>query len=267
MNEAEAANPILYKVANNIATITLNRPEKLNAFNHEMIERWIESLESARGDNSVRVIIVTGAGRAFCSGGDVDNMGAGNEMTPLEIKNNLRDGVQRIPELLSRIDKPVIAAINGICAGAGLDLALMCDLRFAASSARMAETYSRVGLVPGAGGAYFLPRLVGIAKALEMFWGAEFVDADEALRIGLVNRVMDDEKLMEQTMAFAGRVARAPPLSVQLIKRAVYQCAELDLAASLDLISSHMSVARSSEDHLEAVAAFREKREGEYRGR
>ena len=258
---------LLYEVSDGIATLTLNRPEKLNAFNQEMLDRWVACLESARVDEAVRVIVVTGAGKGFCSGGDVDNMGGDEANTPLRIKERLRQGVQRIPELLSHIDKPVIAAINGVAAGAGLDLALMCDIRFAGSSARLAETYSKVGLVPGAGGAYFLPRLVGVAKALEMFWGAEFVEAEEALRLGLVNQVFPDAELMQRTREFALRVAKAPPLSVQLIKRAVYQSLDIGLTTSLDLVSSHMTIVRNSADHAEAVAAFREKRPGVYFGK
>lgn len=259
------AEPIRYALSEGIATITLNRPERLNAFNHEMLDQWVGALESARGDDAVKVIIVTGAGRAFCSGGDVGNMGT--QFTALQAKSNLRDGVQRIPELLSRIDKPVIAAVNGAATGAGMDLALMCDLRFAAQSARFGETYSRVGLVPGAGGAYFLPRLVGIAKALELFWSAELINAEEARRIGVVNRIFPDDELQAGTREFAAGVAAAPPLSIRLIKRAIYQCATADLATSLDLISSHMAIVRGSQDHVEAVAAYREKREGVFHGR
>lgn len=258
---------LLYDIADGVATLTLNRPEKLNAFTPEMLDRWVACLEAARTDDTVRTIVITGAGKAFCSGGDVEKMGGADDLTPLKIKQRLQQGVQRIPELLSRIDKPVIAALNGSAVGAGLDLALACDIRFAAASARMAETYSRVGLLPGAGGAYFLPRLVGVAKALEMFWSAEFVDAEEALRLGLVNQVFPDEELMPRTLEFARRVAAAPPLSIRLIKRTVLQSLQLDLAASLDLVSSHQTLVRNSEDHTEAVAAMREKRPGVYHGR
>ena len=258
---------MLYSVADQIATLTLNRPEKLNAFTNDMLGCWVTCLEQAAADKDVRVIIVTGAGRGFCSGGDVETMGNDETTTALGIKERLRNGPQRIPTLLARIDKPVIAAVNGVATGAGLDMALMCDMRFAAAGARMGETYAKVGLVPGAGGAYFLPRLVGIGKALEMFWGAELLTADEALKIGMVNRVYPDAELMQKTREFAMRVAKAPPLSIQLIKRAVYQCAATDLTTSLDLISSHMTVARGSRDHNEAIAALRERRQGVFEGR
>jgi enoyl-CoA hydratase/carnithine racemase len=165
------------------------------------------------------------------------------------------------------MDKPVIAAINGVAAGAGLDLALMCDIRYAAASARMGETYAKVGLVPGAGGAYFLPRLVGTAKALELFWSGDLIDAETALALGMVNAVFSDEELMANTRAFAVKVAKAPPLAIQLIKRAVYQSLATDLATSLDLVSSHQTLVRNSADHAEAIAAMKEQREGVFYGR
>jgi enoyl-CoA hydratase/carnithine racemase len=274
---SEMDEPVLYRLEGATALLTLNRPERLNAFNPPMLERWVACLEQAQADPAVRAIVLTGAGRGFCSGGDVSRMGAqasaGGEAddagrsTPLQIKEGLRGSVQRIPLTLQRIDKPVIAAINGAATGAGLDMALMCDIRFAAAGARLGETYSKVGLVPGAGGAYFLPRLVGTAKALELFWTGDLIDAEEALRVGMVNRVYPAEQLMPKTLEFAERIGNAPPLSIRLIKRAVYQSATLDLATSLDLISSHMTIARSSRDHVEAIAALREKRAGRFEGR
>lgn len=258
---------ILYDVADGVATITLNRPEKLNAFTTEMAQRWVHYLKAAQADTQVRAIIITGAGKGFCSGGDTGNMGGSDALTPLQIKENLRQGVQQIPLTLSQMDKPVIAAINGVAAGAGLDLALMCDIRYAAASARLGETYTKVGLVPGAGGAYFLPRIVGVAKALEMFWGAELLNAQQALDLGLVSDVFSDDELLSKTREFALKVASAPPLSVQLIKRAVYQSLDTDLETSLDLVSSHQTLVRNSEDHAEAIAALKQKRLGNYHGR
>jgi enoyl-CoA hydratase/carnithine racemase len=263
----EDSSTVLYEVAEGVATLTLNRPGKLNAINSEMARRWADCLERAQADDGVRAILITGAGKGFCSGGDVDRMGGDDAMTPLRVKERLRQGVQRIPETLSRMDKPVICAINGVAAAAGLDLALACDIRFAGASARLGETYSRVGLVPGAGGAWFLPRVVGVARALELFWTGELLDADRALEYGLVSRVLPDDELLSGARAFCERIAKAPPLSVRLIKRALYQGLDTDLATSLDLISSHMTLVRNSDDHAEAVAALREKREGEFHGR
>ena len=162
--------------------------------------------------------------------------------------------------------KGEIAAVNGLAVGGGMDLALACDFRTAGQSARFAETYAKIGLAPGGGGAYFLPRLVGMGRALELLWTAEFIDADTAKEIGLVNHVFPNEMLMEETLKIAQRIASMPPLSIRLIKRAAYQSASTDMETALDLISSHIAVARAGADHPEAIAAFKEKRAGSYVG-
>jgi 2-(1,2-epoxy-1,2-dihydrophenyl)acetyl-CoA isomerase len=255
-----------YEVADGIATITLNRPEKMNAFTPEMLAAWADALlESGRRDD-VRVVVITGAGKAFCSGGDIGSMGSRSERTPLQRKSELSASVHRVPLAIAELDKPVIAAMNGAAAGAGLDLALWCDLRYAAESARLGETYVRVGLVPGAGGTWILPRRVGLAKALEMFWTGELLDAREAERIGLVNKTLPDAELMPYVMQVARRIADGPPLSIRTIKRAVYQGQAIDFRTSLDLISSHYAVVTSTHDHKEAVAAYVEKRKPSFRG-
>jgi enoyl-CoA hydratase/carnithine racemase len=255
-----------YAVEGPLATITLNRPERMNAFTWEMTDAWAEALIAAQADDKVHVIIVTGAGKAFCSGGDIQNMGQRQERTPLMRKTELAGHVHRIPLALESVDKPVIAAINGAATGAGLDLALQCDLRFAAASARLGETYVRVGLVPGAGGTWFLPRLVGTAKALELFWTGDLIDAAEAERIGMINKALPDDALMSHVRIVAEKIARGPQLSVRFIKRAVHQGARIDLRTSLDLISSHYAVVSSSADHKEAVAAYLEKRKPSFTG-
>jgi enoyl-CoA hydratase/carnithine racemase len=257
---------IKYDVADRIATITLNRPELMNAFTWEMVGAWADALQRAQADDGVQVIVVTGAGKAFCSGGDINNMGDRQSRTPLMRKNELMANVHRIPLALEAIDKPVIAAVNGAATGAGMDLALQCDLRFAAASARFGETYVRVGLVPGAGGTWFLPRLVGTAKALELFWTGDLIDAAEAERIGVVNKVLPDAELMPHVRAVATKIANGPPLSIRFIKRAVYQGMRIDLRTSLDLISSHFAVVSASADHKEAVQAWREKRKPNFTG-
>jgi enoyl-CoA hydratase/carnithine racemase len=179
-----AAAPLLYEVDEGIATLTLNRPDKLNAFNIPMIDAWAEALARARTDPGVRVVVVTGRGRAFCAGGDLGEMAEKLDAEAFRHKDYLWEHVHRIALTLEDLDKPVIAALNGVAVGAGLDMALMCDLRFAAAEARFAEGYLKVGLVPGDGGAWYLPRLVGVAKALELFWSGEAIDAQEALRAG-----------------------------------------------------------------------------------
>jgi enoyl-CoA hydratase/carnithine racemase len=245
-----------FEVADRIATITLDRADRKNAFTFEMIDAWAAALVECRTRDDVAVVIVTGTGDSFCSGGDIAEMKERMGRTPGQRKDELWNRVQRIPLALEDLDKPVLCALNGVATGAGMDLALMCDIRYAAESAKLAETYVRVGLVPGAGGAHFLPRLVGVAKALELFWTADFVDAREAERLGLVNKVLPDAELMPFVRGVAAKIAKAPPASVRLIKRAIYQGMRNDLRTNLDLISSHYSVATSAPEHKELVEKF-----------
>src|SRR4249920_2819984 len=257
---------LLYEVKDKVATITLNRPDKLNAFTGDMIEAWARSLGEAQRDDSVNVVIVTGAGRAFCSGGDVGRMRSG-EPTALDGKNSLWEGVHRVPKQLEQMDKPVIAMVNGLAVGAGMGMCVMCDIRVAAESARFSTGYVKVGLVPGDGDTYFLPRLVGAAKALELLWTGDFLDAPEALRLGIVNRVVPPAELRPATEALARRIADGPQVAIRMMKRLVYQSARLDLRTHLDLVSSHMAIVRQTADHAEGVAAFREKRPPRFQGR
>ncbi len=257
---------LLYEVADGVATITLNRPERANAFTVGMIDRWADALALAQRDASVHAIVVTGAGRAFCSGGDLSTLG-GADTTALQHKAFIWETIHRIPLTLETVDKPVIAMLNGPATGAGLDMALMCDLRFASDEARFAESYVKVGVVPGDGGAYFLPRLVGIDRALEMMWTGDLIDAGEAERIGLVTRVVPHAQLKEFTYAFARRIVDGPPLAIRMTKRAVYQCLRTDLRTSLDLISSHIALTMKSQDHHEGVRAALEKRRPRFQGR
>ncbi len=249
---------ILLKKEDGIGTITLNCPKRKNAFTMDMIDQWVETLVKWRTDPEVKVIVLTGAGDAFCSGVYFAPPEPGTQAeapTAFDIKSNLWDRIHRIPLTLEDIDKPVIAALNGVAVGAGLDMALMCDMRFAAESARFSEGYVRVGFVPGDGGAYYLPRLVGVAKALELLWTGDFIYAPEAERIGMVNRVFPDDQLMEETYKFAKRLVDGPTKVIELIKRAVYQSSRVDLRTSLDLISSHMGVIRTTKDSQQALAA------------
>ena len=255
-----------FHVADGVATITLNRPEKMNAFTGEMMEDWLAALDACQTNAEVRVIVMTGTGRAFTTGGDIEGFGASAGRTPQGIRDHLVAGSQRLIRKIAQTDKPVIAALNGFATGGGLDIALACDIRFAAEGARFAETYAKMGLIPGMGGAYLLPRIVGVAKALEMFWSTDWVDAREAERIGLVNKVFADAELMDATLAFARNVAGGAPLAVRTIKRLVRAGASQDLSTALDMVASEMTVVRSSEDHKEALAAFKEKRQPSFTG-
>lgn len=257
-----------YSVADGVGTILLNRPHRKNAFTMEMIDQWAGILQDARTDPDVRVIVLTGAGDAFCSGVDLGSLGGDGKprRTPLEQKQHLTEHIHRIPYALEDLDKPVIAAINGVAVGAGMDMALMCDMRIIARSARLSEGYIKVGLVPGDGGCYYLPRLVGTAKALELMLTADFIDGTEAARLGIANQVVDDADLPAAVDRLARKIVDAPPIAVRAIKRAIYQSAHTDLRTALDLISSHMAVVTSTADSAEALAAFREKRRATFVG-
>lgn len=259
-----------YSVEDGVGTILLNRPHRKNAFTMEMIDQWAQILRDVRTDPGVRVVVVTGAGDAFCSGvdlGQYSGRGEGSRRpTPLERKEQLTERIHRVAYALEDLDKPVIAAVNGVAVGAGMDMALMCDMRIMARSARLSEGYIRVGLVPGDGGCYYLPRLIGTARALELLLTGDFIDADEAFRLGIANQVVDDAGLAAAVATLARKLAGAPPVAVRTIKRAVYQSARADLRTALDLISSHMAVVTSTEDSAEALAAFREKRRPTFTG-
>lgn len=258
--------PLRYEVADGIATITLDRPSRRNAFTLEMIDEWVTRLDEARRDDDVRVVILTGTGPAFCAGIDLSVLEA-IEPTALARKKVLSDRIHRVGLALDDLDKPTIAAVNGVAVGAGLDMALLCDMRLAARSARMSEGYISAALVPGDGGAWLLPRLVGPAKAMELLLTGEFVEAEEALRLGIVNRVVDDDELMPATRALAARLAAAPPVQVSMIRRLVRQSERLDLRTHFDLVSSHTGVVFTLEDSAEAARARRERRPARYRGR
>jgi enoyl-CoA hydratase/carnithine racemase len=242
-----------YSTEGAVATILLNRPHARNAFTLAMIDMWVDSLELACADPDVAVIVLRGQGDAFCAGIDLDRIHAEFGTTPFEHKEYLRLRIQRIPRLVEQIDKPLIAAISGPAMGAGLDMALMCDMRLAARSARLAESYIKLGLLPGDGGAYYLPRLVGYAQAFELFLTGGTIDALEAERIGLVNHVYEDDDLLPQTYALARRIAEYPPMVTSLMKRTLKQSSATDLTTALDLVSSHLGVIRATPEAHDAM--------------
>jgi enoyl-CoA hydratase/carnithine racemase len=246
-----------------VATILLNRPERKNAFTLPMIDDWVASLQEASADPEVNVIVLRGQGDAFCSGVDLGRVTGEMGQSALEIKEMLRQRIQRINRTVEDLEKPIIASMPGVAVGAGLDMALMCDIRLAARSARLCESYIRVGFMPGAGGVWYLPRLVGMPKAFEMFMTGDFYDAEECHRMGLVNNVYDDDKLLDATYELAEKIAGAPPVLVGMIKRALYQSANTDLQTSLDLASSHMAVIRSTPESERSFTALRERVGGE----
>lgn len=256
-----------YRVGDDgVATILLNRPERKNAFTLAMVDDWAAAVQAAGADDAVRVLVLTGAGDAFCSGVDLADLGT-VEPTPLARKRMLTHRIHRVALALEDLDKPVLAAVRGPAVGAGMDMALMCDLRIAGESARFSAGYVRVGLVPGDGGCFWLPRLVGLGKALELLLTGDFIDGREAQRLGIANHCVPDDEVLDVTYALAARLAALPPVALGVIKRATYQSLRLDLRTHLDLISSHMAVVQSTQDSAEAMAAFQEKRAPRFEGR
>lgn len=259
---------LIYEVDNHLARITLNRPQQLNCFSEEMIHLWTEALEDIRDRDDVYAVLVSGNGKAFCAGGDIKAMAAGDgffeshddiSSTALARKNSLWKGVQRIPLTLEEIDIPVVAKIHGPAVGAGLDMALMCDIRIAGESATMAESYFNAGIVPGDGGAYFLPRLVGRDNALDMFMTARTVKGVEAERMGLVTRCVPDEVLDDYVERYMQKIIAAPQQAMRLTKRAICQSEQSTLRSSLDLVSSFMGIVTELDDYRTRTASLVEK--------
>ncbi|CAM3210116.1 enoyl-CoA hydratase/carnithine racemase [Williamsia muralis] len=266
MRKARTLADFEWKVDDRIGTLTLNRPDRGNAFTFTMVDAMTDVLRRAVIDDAVRVIVVTGHGdRSFCSGMDTREF-AGLELTPLRRKSQLHEHVHELIRAIVACDKPIIAAINGNAQGAGLDLALACDMRVMSRSARVSEVYVSLGLTSGAGGAYFLPRLVGRAKAMELLLSGTAIDAEEAEKIGLVNSLADSADLQASARTLAASIARHAPTTVRVMKRSIDQASRSDLDTSLDLLSSHYAVLATTDDAAEAIAALRDKRTPNYTG-
>jgi len=244
---------ILYQVEAPLATITLNRPEIKNAFTLPMLESMGKALRQAADDPLVKVICITGAGGSFCSGGNVKDMAAGR-LQSWEMKRYLWEHVQRIPLLFEDVDKPVIAAIDGVAFGGGFDLALACDFRFAADRAAFCSTFVRIGLAPGDGGAYFLPRMLGRSKALDILLTGRVIRMSEASDLGLVDRVVASDVLLPEVRKYAGEIAQWSLPAIRAIKRAVNQGEKSDLRHHLDYVSSQLALLSEMPEHLEAVS-------------
>lgn len=258
---------IMLQKEGGIATITLNRPEKLNALSPAMHKELPQAIEEVVSDDSVRVLILTGAGRGFCSGADV-SMQAARIAGELEAKSR-REIVAPLGGFiasLAKMDKLAIAAVNGVAYGAGLSLALACDIRIASENARFSVGYVKRALVPDGGTTYFLPRIVGISKAMELMCTGDIIDAKEAERIGLVTKVVPAEELMKSVKELASKIANGPPIAIELTKGLAHKGLENDLDSQLYLESYAQKICWGTEDHKESVKAFFEKREPIYRG-
>lgn len=247
-----------------VLTVTLNRPDVLNAVNEQLSADLLDALRLAEREPAVRCLVLTGAGRGFCSGQDLrDRAGVGEVVYGESLRRRYNPIVLR----LRTMEKPVIAAVNGVAAGAGCNLALAADLRVASDRATFIEVFARIGLIPDSGGTYHLPRLVGLAKAFELAYTAEPVDAAEALRIGLVNRVVPHDDLMPATLALARRLAEGPTRGYGLTKRGFNFALGATLEATLAYEADLQTIAGRTADHREGVTAFFEKRPPRFEGR
>ncbi|MER0853622.1 crotonase/enoyl-CoA hydratase family protein [Pseudomonas aeruginosa] len=251
-----------------IVTVRMNHPETRNALTSpEQIQEFVDLCAELRRDHSVRVMVLTGNGSAFCAGGNVKDMRSREGIfagSPYELRNTYRDGIQRIPLALYELDVPVIAAINGPAIGAGLDLACMCDIRLASTTALFAESFVRLGIVPGDGGAWLLPRIIGIPKASLMAFTGDTINAAKALEWGLVEQVCTHEALQAEALSLAQRIAGNPGHALRLCKRLLREGQHLRLDSLLELSAAYQSLAHHTEDHREAVSAFLDKRKPDY---
>ena len=259
---------LLEALKDGVAVLTLNRPDRLNAMSPSMLDALLEALPRLAADPEVGVVVLTGAGRAFCAGGDVKAMAEGREFggTTLEEKAQALRSRMEVSRWLHEMPKPTIAMVRGAAAGAGMSLALACDLRVAGDTARFATAFARVGYAGDFGGSWFLTQLVGTGKARELYFTTDIVDAREARELGMVNRVVPDARLEEETLALAARLARGPRIAYRYMKRNFNAAESGTLKDLLDLEAWHHTRCGLTEDHREAAKAFVEKRDPVFRG-
>jgi enoyl-CoA hydratase/carnithine racemase len=262
---------ILFEKSDGVAVLTLNRPDIRNAITGEPIIAEVEDAAArVNADTTCRVLIITAADPSFSAGGNVKDMAAKKGMfagTPAQVMEGYRKHIQRIPLAVYGCAVPTIAAVNGPAIGAGCDLSLMCDMRVASEKAKFGETFVSVGLIPGDGGAYFLPRVVGMARACELTFTGEVVDAQRALEIGLVNQVAEHEALLDKARELADRIADKPPEALRMAKRLLYAGQDMTLRHLLDQSAAYQALCHHTDDHMEALNAMFEKRTPDFRGK
>ncbi len=250
-----------------IVTLTMNDPDRRNPLTgNSAVEEFLEAADRIEKDASVHVVIVTGSGKAFSAGGDVKDMKKYEDDTlrPVSIRTEYQQGIQRLTLALYNLEVPMIAAVNGYAIGAGCDLTCMCDIRIAGESAKFAESFIKVGLIPGDGGAWLLPRVVGMSKAAEMAFTGEMLDANAALACGLVSRVVPDDQLLAEAGALATKIAANPGPTLRMTKRLLKEGQVTRLSSLLELSASYQALAHKTAEHAEAVSAFMEKRKPEF---
>jgi enoyl-CoA hydratase/carnithine racemase len=260
---------VLYAQDGAVVTLTLNEPDTRNAMSPAIIDALVAACARVNADMTVGCVVVTGIGKGFSSGGNIKEMRDKKGLfdgTPAEIRRGYLHGIQRVPLALYDLETPVIAAVNGAAIGAGCDLALMCDIRIAADDAQFAESFMRVGLVSGDGGAWFLPRVVGLSRAYEMTFTGDFIDATRAVEMGLASRAVPAARLMDEAMALARRIAAQPPHSLRMCKKLLRDAMTIGLPASLEMAASMQALAQHTADQHEAVMALFEKRAPHFTG-
>jgi 2-(1,2-epoxy-1,2-dihydrophenyl)acetyl-CoA isomerase len=253
-----ATRQVLTDIQDGVQTLTLNQPHKFNALSNAMLKELAETMRAAERDAAVRAVVLTGAGKGFCSGADISEFDVTS--SGMDAGDHLRRTLNPLVARMRAMEKPVLAAINGVAAGAGLSLALACDLRFAAESARFVVAFVKIGLIPDAGLMYFLPRLVGPAKTLELSWSGDPIGAQEAYELGMLNKVLPDDQVLTHTQELAARLSHGPAKTLALIKRAVNQAHELSLERVLEIEATYQTITSRDTNFAEGVTAFREKR-------
>ena len=259
---------LIYEVKDSIATLTLNRPDRLNALGGSLRDDLHDAVTRSAADPEVRVMIITGAGKGFCAGGDVKAMNEAKEgRRERPFMEKIAPGRDRTLLAMREAPQPIIAAVNGAAAGAGMNLALACDIRLASSAAKFSQAFVKRGLHPDWGGTYFLPRIVGMAKACELIFTGALIDAAEALRLGIVSQVLAPEEMLPAAQTLARAIAAGPPIAIRLARRGLYRNAESDLRTALEYETFAQNACFETEDATEGIRAFVEKRAPQFRGR
>src|SRR5882724_4428320 len=263
-----ATAPVLLEsVHGGVALLVLNRPERMNALNNELTTALYGALERIAQDDSIRAVVLTGAGRAFCAGGDLAVIGKGREANnSKQLEPILRAGMAAVLKIRT-MPQPVIAAVNGVAAGAGMNIALAADIRIAAEEAVFGQNFVKVGLFPDYGGTYFLPELIGPSKAAELFYTGEMIDARKALELGLVNKIVPVAQLEQEVLSFAKKLLQGPPISLRAIKKTLFASKTAEIAHALEQEVHEQLRAFHSEDCLEGIHAFFEKRQPKFQGK
>ena len=259
---------VLYEQDDRIVKITLNRPDTRNALSGDIIEGLVEYIQKADKDKNVGCVILTGAGKSFSSGGnlqEIKDMTTKDQMTQAQLEDWYRFGIQKIPLTMNSIDVPVIAAVNGHAIGAGNDLCTMCDIRIAGEDAKFSESFLRIGIIPGDGGSWFLPKIIGLARANEMILTCDVLDANKALDWGLVSKVVPNENLIIEAQKLANKIAAQPPEASRRAKRLLRMSQNVPLQDALEMAASQQSMLQQLDDHREAIDALLEKRKPNYK--